>query len=517
MKIRFFILFFIILSFFPVYVYAASASVSANFYLSYGGSGYRKNGSRFYEKPAGESGAGSIWNVPVGYDLDTLYLKRDSSAYVTSYDVQFNDKADASGNIISTVSVSPSDMRSGVTLDIPDDSLYVDVISRFPSNRNDGGYSVSSVVTYSEHVEPTPIPTPTPTPAPTPTAAPLPSDAPEPTPDDDLLSHDWSMVCYELQVPKSYTATLPMTARFVPYDSSVFDQEHITNDSTMSIHEQRFTYRVKIPFRFTCFDFDGVGKFDTHISFDADISTYIGNDDTIKATYDYSIPWIETTDSSVSFDATAPGGGWPTGIDLLNATIVSGDSPVYYYCFDCNVSLQSAAMMGNFGKQLTVVLNNLRFDLKDARLESEKLPTQILEDIDQGIKDTNQTIKDEHQEEIDKAGEAVDSVTGGVDEITGVLSSWEIFTMPVTLIGQFVEAITSDGSTGLTFPSFSLKGQQLWPSYTFDLAIIAEKFPALYNALHVISGILVVIGFLRYCWRKWSVLTGDDLPEGESK
>ena len=85
--------------------------------------------------------------------------------------------------------------------------------------------------------------------------------------------------------------------------------------------------------------------------------------------------------------------------------------------------------------------------------------------------------------------------------------------MPFQIVQDFAGAIASDGSTGLTFPSFTLMGQQLWPSYTFDLQVIAEKFPALYNALHLITGIMVVSWFIHYCWRKWHILMGDDMPE----
>lgn len=135
---------------------------------------------------------------------------------------------------------------------------------------------------------------------------------------------------------------------------------------------------------------------------------------------------------------------------------------------------------------------------------------QILEDIYQ------EQVK-QHEEEIDKANEASDAVTEGVTQITDTLSSWEIFTMPVTLVTEFVQAISGDGSSSFTFPSYSMMGYEIWPAYTFDLNVIAERFPLLYNSLHLISGILIVIAFIRYLWRKWSILTGDDMPEGEVK
>lgn len=441
-----------------------------------------------------------------------------------TYKYSVNDSADSSKNYWFNSPTKDEDITERVVKYYDADYKYL-VMYILPEPVKSGSsytYPQANYVNLYQQLNyvPTPLPTASPTPTLAPTASPVPSSVPSPSsPLEDLNDLEWWMAVYELYVEHSHTATLPMTANFVPYDSALFDQEqHNPNsDGVGYVHQQNFTYRVKIPFRFSVNGFDGVGKFDTHIGFDADVSVYLPSDDSIIANYSYSIPWIESVDSTVSFDATAPGSRWPTGITLHNASISGGKSPEYYYCFDVFVNLQSAAMMLNFGTDLKVVLNNLRFDITDSSVESERLPSQILEDINKGVKDTNDTIKEEHQEEIDKADEAVGEVISGVDEITGVLSSWEILTMPVKLVGDFVGAISSDGSTGITFPSFTLMGQQLWPSYTFDLAVIAEKFPALYNALHVISGILVVIAFLRYCWRKWSVLTGDDLPEGESK
>lgn len=138
----------------------------------------------------------------------------------------------------------------------------------------------------------------------------------------------------------------------------------------------------------------------------------------------------------------------------------------------------------------------------------------ILGSVNDSINDVNDTIKQEHQEEIDKTNEATSSATSGVGTLTNTLSTWEIITMPFNLVKNFAQAIAGDGSSALTFPSFSLMGQQIWPSYSFDLQTVASRFPVLYNGLHLVSGSLVVSGFVRYLWRKWSLLVGDDMPEG---
>lgn len=128
--------------------------------------------------------------------------------------------------------------------------------------------------------------------------------------------------------------------------------------------------------------------------------------------------------------------------------------------------------------------------------------------------DIDSTIKQEHQEEINKANDATSDVTGGVGQLTNTLSTWEIITMPFNLVKNFAVAIAVDGSSAFTFPSFSMMGYQIWPSYTFDLQTIATQLPVLYNGLHLVSGTIVVSGFIRYLFRKWSLLVGDDMPEG---
>lgn len=142
-------------------------------------------------------------------------------------------------------------------------------------------------------------------------------------------------------------------------------------------------------------------------------------------------------------------------------------------------------------------------------VSSDNSTSGILGDIDN-------TIKDQHKEEIDKAEETGSSVTGSSNELTGTLSAWEIFTMPFQLVKDFAQAISSDGNTGFTFPSFSMMGYEIWPSYTFDLNTVKSNFPVLYNGLHLVSGTIVVSGFIHYCWRKWSILMGDDMPDSSA-
>lgn len=193
-----------------------------------------------------------------------------------------------------------------------------------------------------------------------------------------------------------------------------------------------------------------------------------------------------------------------------------GYSPTFPLVFDITLSgtqkpLSEIPLMGslNFACKFEPIFG---FDDRFSKINFTHVSNYDTTDsILGGIDDT---INQQHQEEIDKADQATSDVTGGVGQLTGTLSSWEIITMPFNLVKNFAQAIAGDGSSALTFPSFSMMGYQIWPSYTFDLQTVASNFPVLYNGLHLVSGTVVVTGFVRYLWRKWSLLVGDDMPEG---
>lgn len=135
------------------------------------------------------------------------------------------------------------------------------------------------------------------------------------------------------------------------------------------------------------------------------------------------------------------------------------------------------------------------------------------------ISETSNSVVDElqkqHQEEVDKAEETNSSVNSGVTQITGVLSSWEIFTMPFTLLKDLYNGLTETASTSITFPSYSVMGYQIWDSYTFDLETVSTNFPLVTDSLHVVTGVLVVGWFVHYLHRKWATIVGDDMPDDE--
>lgn len=179
-------------------------------------------------------------------------------------------------------------------------------------------------------------------------------------------------------------------------------------------------------------------------------------------------------------------------------------------------ALSSPTVFPNsFQYEVTVTLEDLELSNLEFIHVSDQASSSVLEDIAEEQKKQHELENERYEQEQETIKEANGTASDGLAAVTETLGSWEIFVMPVTVTKDFITAITSSSSAKLTFPSFSLMGQTLWPSYTFDLGKVAELFPLLCNSLHLISGILVVIWFLRYLWRKWAIITGDDLPDGE--
>lgn len=171
----------------------------------------------------------------------------------------------------------------------------------------------------------------------------------------------------------------------------------------------------------------------------------------------------------------------------------------------------------SFLYEVTVTLQSLELSNLEFIHISDQASSSVLEDIAAEQKKQHEIENERYEQEQESISQANNTASDGLAAVTETLSSWEIFTMPVTVISDFITAISSSREAVFTFPSFSLMGQTLWPSYTFNLDTIAEMFPFLCNSLHLIGGILVLIWFLHYLWRKWALITGDDLPDEEGK
>lgn len=403
---------------------------------------------------------------------------------------------------------------SNATIDFPldqytfDDSLYYYFSTTF-SNSN---LYMKSATIYPQSLEPTPTPTSisTPIPSSVPSASPgvSPGASPESTPVPTLDDYNFWTYCYDQTIKEGGSSPGTAKLRFVP--SSVADFSD-------AVHNYVYTFNIKIPFRIAS-NFNGIGYVDANYRFDLDYGI-MGVDGygttpgaaTLNKMVDFSNPWIESSDG-ISFNASL-NQQYGYGFDVFNVPLDNGTSQEFYYCFDMYVSLSASGQLTNFADYVDIMLTDITYN----NILTTKVSDTQSEDILGQIRDEQakqDQIENEHyQEEQDKIAEAESSITEGASQLTETLSSWEIFTMPFQIVQDLVGAISSDGSTGLTFPSFTLMGHQLWPSYTFDLQVIAEKFPVLYNGLHLITGIMVVSWFIHYCWRKWHILMGDDMPE----
>lgn len=380
---------------------------------------------------------------------------------------------------------------------IEDDRFYFFIVSS----------SSADALTFSRTA---PDPTPTPTVAPTsrPTSSPS--------------SGRFRAILGQYFVDAGEQASLDQSFKVFPYHVEVNDS---SDGKNYILH-----YRMSLPARFYYYDHSGTAYSYPILKETVTISPYFTN-----IPYDFSISRAYI-DDDVSYDAfnhlksvTSPlGNGFVLsgdfGYALYNVPVIDEMSTYSY-----DLCLEWSIVVNKFDTDLvfttpseyecTVTLNTLNY-----QDEINHVSDQLDSDALGQIKDNTDAIKDEqknqneidnqhYQDEQDKIAEAEGNITDGADQLTGTLSSWEIFTMPFKIVQDFAGAIASDGNTGLTFPSFTLMGYQLWPSYTFDLQVIADKFPALYNALHLITGIMVVSWFIHYCWRKWHILIGDDMPE----
>lgn len=374
-----------------------------------------------------------------------------------------------------------------------------------------GDYAKNAELHVSPRSVPTPTPISTPTPSPGPSASPgaSPGASPEFTPAPTLDDYNFWTYCYDQTIKEGGSSPGTAKLRFVP--SSVADFSD-------AVHNYVYTFNIKIPFRIAT-NFNGIGYVDANYHFDLDYGimgvdgygSASGSPANINKMVDFSNPWIESSDG-ISFNASLTQ-QYGYGFDVFNVPLDNGTSQEFYYCFDMYVSLSASGQLTNFADYVDIMLTDITYN----NILTTKVSDTQSEDILGQIRDEQakqDQIENEHyQEEQDKIAEAESSITDGASQLTETLSSWEIFTMPFKIVQDFAGAIASDGSTGLTFPSFTLMGHQLWPSYTFDLQVIAQKFPALYNALHLITGIMVVSWFIHYCWRKWHILIGDDMPE----
>lgn len=309
-----------------------------------------------------------------------------------------------------------------------------------------------------------------------------------------------------------------------PYSVEVAETSPILGQEYREGNAYILHYRLRLPVRFSYIGHKGSGLATPQIV--AALNINYTREDAAACQYFFGTPSVSVEQdvvcdilSSLSFQDGLSGdaGACFYNVPVLDWTAQSSydlliDFPLYITTLN-----NSLVFVNAFEYEVTVSLDSISFENLEFIHLSNQTSSEILENIAAEQKKQNDLENERYEQEQDAIKQATGSATDGLAAVTGTLSSWEIFTMPVTVTKDFVTAIASSSSAKLTFPSFSLMGQTLWPSYTFDLNKVAELFPFLCNSLRLASGILVVTWFLRYLWRKWAIITGDDLPDGEVK
>lgn len=350
----------------------------------------------------------------------------------------------------------------------------------------------------------------------------------DPAADDTSDTLSKSAVLYKWRVDDGVTEVIDQSFSLSPYSVEISDTSP-PNWQPDDPYEREGTayalfYRLRLPVRFNYIGNVGDAISSPRIMVDMDISTSAG--DTYTAICQFGQPSIYVDAQNLSYDKYD---GMSIGSynEALSGVIginffdipISGSYGKYTYDIILDFPLYISdwdyplVMMQGSDYEVDVKIYSITFT--DSGFQNVRTNGTILEEIAAEQKQQNEIENERYEQEQQTINQATGTASDGLAAATETLSSWEIFTMPVKVTGDFVTAITSSSSAHLTFPSFSLMGQPLWPSYTFNLDTVAEKFPLLCDSLHLISGILVVLWFLRYLWRKWSLITGDDLPEGE--
>lgn len=125
----------------------------------------------------------------------------------------------------------------------------------------------------------------------------------------------------------------------------------------------------------------------------------------------------------------------------------------------------------------------------------------------------DKTLKDEYEEEKNYGEESGQKGSESLDQITNTLSTWEILTLPFKMTQDLFDAIyNGSGEASITFPGFQIMGYMVWEDYTFSFESISGEFSVLFDALHIVTGILEIIGVIYFCYHTYQEIvfgTGD--------
>ncbi|MCM1222393.1 MAG: hypothetical protein NC548_48790 [Lachnospiraceae bacterium] len=499
----FILIFFILFDYFSFSVYAddSSFSILVNYSVRSSGQIYKvSNTSNDYR----------IYYIPMSDVLNSSFFiekKSSGSTNLTLRSYGYSDLVPDAGVFLSGTVFDDSLLHldyktSSDTVDCTDlfhsfyNSSYNYLVLCFYNLNNFRSWNIISVPLS------TPIPSLSPSPSPTVQPSPSPTSVPPYNPEDGGSLDDYTFwsTCYDQTWKADSSASLVMQ-RYVPSNFTDFSDV---------VFNRVYTYPIRIPFHVQASGFSGTGLVDLYYNFDFAYKLMGFPSDTIGTMVDFSTPWIASDDSGISFNAVG-NSKYGYGFDAFNVSLNNGISGTFYYCIDMYVSCTASHSFTNFSNYVDVSISNVYFNVTRSSFVSSAPTGSVLDSINQGIQEGNAQDKLYHDEEIAETERAIENMQDSVGELTDTLSKWEIITLPLKVSGDLIDAVVNgSGDTGITFPSFSLMGYQLWPSYTFDLSVIEEKFPLLIKVLHAISGVLIVVYFVDYLWLKWHLFIGGE-------
>ena len=331
---------------------------------------------------------------------------------------------------------------------------------------------------------------------------PTPSPDPVPSPDN---SDDGDLVVYAGSDSFIWGSDQYPSWPYANYSfsSSVWEHYFDDRDNGTSVVGTYCVFPVRIPFWIEI-NKDGSYEFDVNFNIDQfDINVNEPSSGLNVPIINKSSPYIDSSESSISWTASYINDG--LSFNVYNVPVQNKISPTFYLCFDVVVSYAANYEYSKYFDKCDISCYNMTFNIRRSTVVSNN-SNGLLGDINDNIIKGNEQDKQWHDEEIEETERAIDNMTDSVGQLTDTLSSWEILTLPFKVTKDLIDAITNyEGDTGITFPSFTLLDHQLWPSYTFDLKIIEEKFPLLIQALHTITGIIIVGWFIHYClYKAWA-------------
>lgn len=132
----------------------------------------------------------------------------------------------------------------------------------------------------------------------------------------------------------------------------------------------------------------------------------------------------------------------------------------------------------------------------------------------EALEKIDQTLKTQHDEEVSESQAAGSELGSTMSDVTGTLSTIEILKLPWTMLTDLFNALSSDGETTLTFPSFSLMGHTLWPEYSFSLTDLDSNFDILFRSVRLVSGVMLCLAFAGYIRGFFTKVFGNSEEEG---